>query len=198
MNLTELYREFLAGENRKEDVSMSLESARAITAHLDAEQPANVLDLGAGWTSWFLRTWHHAAHGDQPKGLRASAPPAGLVVTTDKDETWLAQTKSELEARGLPVENFYRHTDFAHNTGARLGQYEAIVLDLGKATGRHLELPLIDRCMAPSGILFVDDWQFEHHKLPCVEWFTENGWTWETLPNTRDKFGRFMAAAWRA
>lgn len=121
----------------------SLELVGLLVGLVKSTQPAAVIDLGSGFTSYVLRS------------VAAAQPNPPLVHSVDDSREWLEKTRGYLVAQGVPQDGLFAWPDFAPET--RAGQYDIVVHDMGFMDTRFETLDQVVNLAKPGGLVILDD-----------------------------------------
>lgn len=175
-----LRAEHLKGPERRSVTAISAQTAALLWSEM-AQLPdgATVIELGMGFSSWVLRTFQ--------------AECGGVTVHSfDGDDRWRALTVSELSERGLPHEPNGLLHDWRQMSD---GVADLLFVDHGKASDRVVDLPRVVRQLKPSGVIVLDDWQFEDVALAMGALLRDQGFAVEPRRDLVDAHNRFPAVA---
>ena len=121
--LTEQHQRYVTEVSAPEH-AVSLELASFLLAFCRERNPAEVLDLGSGFSSYVLRLY---------------AAGSGVAVTSvDTDASWLDRSRSFCE--GLPEGRFMTWRDFG-SWFPEQGSYDVVLHDMGDMIERVTTLP---------------------------------------------------------
>ncbi len=121
------------------EMAVSLETACLLAVLCEALEPARVLDLGSGFSSYVLR--------------RAAQRHAGRVVSVDDDARWLRRSGDFLREQGLAATGLFEWERFRASTE----RFELVFHDLGSMERRREVLPEVLERVAEGGVLVLDD-----------------------------------------
>ncbi len=120
--------------------AVSLELASFLLAFCRERNPAEVLDLGSGFSSYVLRLY---------------AAGSGVAVTSvDTDASWLDRSRSFCE--GLPEGRFMTWRDFG-SWFPEQGSYDVVLHDMGDMIERVTTLPQALMLTRHGGYAVLDD-----------------------------------------
>jgi predicted O-methyltransferase YrrM len=155
-------------------VPISLELALYLWALLQESQPARILDLGSGFSSFVFRLWTKTAEG------------ATTVWSVDHDPGWLNKTREFLESFELSVENTATWEAF------RERGFDLILHDLGTIDLRIASLDAVLSLVRPGGLIVLDDVHFSNYAEAAAEVLERRGFYRHSLASsTRDRYGRY-------
>lgn len=167
------------------DMAVSWETARLLYALASILRPREALDLGSGFSSFVLRKY--AAQADQEC----------RVTSIDDNRHWLNQTAAYLQRSGLNGERVDHWDDFCRATSG--GKFDLVFHDLGDMTLRAAALPVVLRCLAPRGVLVLDDMHKVVYRRQAERQVRHKGLrVFSARRQTLDSIGRFSEIALRA
>lgn len=180
---------------RRPDTAIGYEGAVTLWALLEHFAPASrdpfrVVDCGSGFSTLVIRAW---AKMYRARGFEVSC------VTTDHDPGWLARTYGEIVELDFPSGHFYEHNaNGFYRVAPRLNLFDFMFIDLGKTPLRIAEFPRYEPLLRVGGLMLLDDWHMPHYREPMTEVLHGAGYDISPIPNSTDRFGRFMALAQRS
>lgn len=162
-----------------EKMAASLESMIFAFQLCVALKPANILDLGSGFSSYVFRLYAQAENGEVE------------VVSVDDNKEWLYKTSGFLEGVSLRDNNLFEwHEFFEKGTGRG---FELVFYDLGRMPVRFDNLVNVAGCLADNGIMIIDD-VHKRHYAKHVRNIIKRELNWPLIDlrkRTKDKYGRF-------
>jgi predicted O-methyltransferase YrrM len=177
------YEEYIATVSRG-DMAVSWETACLLYALASILRPRQALDLGSGFSSYVLRKY--AAHSDHEC----------RVTSIDDNRHWLGQTQAYLQKSGLDTHRVEAWDEFRRQ--APVGQFDLVFHDLGDMELRAAALPLVLTCLAPQGVLVLDDMHKLIYRRRAERQAAQEGWrVLSARRQTLDEIGRFSEIALR-
>lgn len=161
-----------------ETEAISLTASYYLLETLNTGQVKRVLDMGTGWSSYVFRFY------------KKMFAPLLAVCSVDESEHWLGMTARFLAKHDLDTSEL--------RLWPRTGQqnYDLVFLDMGRPWERHA---CIARALdSTKGLLVCDDLHYEGYRAQLQNCVEAKGFTLRPLPETMDRFGRFMGVAERA
>jgi SAM-dependent methyltransferase len=156
----------------------SLEVSALVWHLCRVTQPAAVLELGSGFTSYVLRRYADEAESSVE------------VVSVDHDQRWLARTQAFVAASGVGDEGFAEFGDLAE-----LGQFGLVFNDLfGQLRDRGTRSAIAH--LRPNGLFLIDDANRAGHRRALIR--AGHGFRfYDVRPWTFDPMGRWSLLAAR-
>jgi len=160
-----------------ETEAISLAASYYLLETLHRGHVKRVLDLGTGWSSYVFRFY---------KKMFAKEM---TICSVDESEHWLGMTARFLAKHDLDTSDLRLWP----RTGER--GYDLVFLDMGRPWERHA-------CVAPAlkkaeGMLVCNDLHYEGYRTQLQNTLGAMGLVLTPIPETTDRFGRFMGVAER-
>ncbi len=165
------------------DMAASLELAVFLYTLCRANRYSRLLDLGSGLSSFVFR-------------LYASETPGVSVFSVDDDEMWLSKTRNFLSQHQVETENVMTLEQLLVQNESG---FDCILHDLNFVDVRikYVEriLPMIKR----GGVIIFDDVHKPDYLVALLAKLAhDGGQSFSLKPATRDRYGRFSLAYFRA
>jgi predicted O-methyltransferase YrrM len=177
------YEEYIATVSTG-DMAVSWETACLLYALACMLRPREALDLGSGFSSYVLRKY------------AAQSGHECLVTSIDDNRHWLDQTRAYLQRKGLNGEQVDHWDEFCRQ--APIGKFDLVFHDLGDMEQRAAALPMVLKCLAPRGVLVLDDMHKSVYRRTAERQAVREGWrVLSARRQTLDGIGRFSEIALR-
>lgn len=146
----------------------------AVYLHILAKirRPANILDLGSGFSSYVLRL------------------DGRTVYTVDSDENWLARTNQFLEHNKIRNDRMYTWEEFVAQD---LPAFDLISYDYNGMNGRYKKLPFVLTLLGADGVMYLDDMQFSDYATAVADIMQPDFEIISKRDRTLDNWGRYGA-----
>lgn len=158
--------------------ALSLRSSALLYALCETLQPASILDLGSGFSSYVTRTY------------QAESTSQIVVVSVDDSPEWLLRTRDYLERVELSYQELCTLEEFESRDHV---PFDLVVYDLGSMDTRTRWLGQAISYIKPvSGVGLIDDCHFPNfagHVTATTH--RAGGNCFDIASITRDQFGRF-------
>ncbi len=155
----------------------SLELVGLLLGLCETAEPARVVDLGSGFTSFALR--RHAASVD---GLE--------VHSVDDNAEWLEKTRAYLAEKGLSDANLHHWPAFG--AADRKGAFDLVLHDMGFMDTRFRELEPVLDLARPGGLVILDDMHKPDYRAKALDVVARRGHACFSLKAlTRDTLTRY-------
>jgi len=160
------------------DMAISLELAIFLLSYCLWKQPKNLLDLGAGFSSYVFRLYREAVGNFV------------VVYSVDDHVEWMCKTQHYLESAGLNAEHIYLLSELQ---GQVLdGHFDLVLLDLNYVDVRRDYISYAGQLLSANGAVIVDD----VHKVQFLREVkrvaaAEKLCLFNIKKTTVDEFGRF-------
>lgn len=176
----------LENRKRRDVTAISLEASQFIVGLLDAERPTDILELGAGFSTWVLLSW-------------ANENPPCSLTSVDTEEVWLYEASREIMALGLTGASFYTWAEFLKEQPDlwECASFDVIFIDHNGASKRHEAIPLVAPLLREGGVMIFDDWQFPQLSETATPALEAEGFNVDAQLDTLDAHGRYIATARR-
>jgi hypothetical protein len=159
--------------------AISLPLAAFLLTACETLQPAAVIDLGSGFSSYVLRAY------------AVARTPNARAVSVDDDRDWLTKTAAFLTAAELPEDELVHWSEFASSEGT----FDLVMYDLGKWKLRLEALSTALRAAAPGALVVLDDLHVPEYRDAVERELEDAGLTpYDLSRYTRDEFGRYSWA----
>jgi len=178
--LADAYSRYVAAVS-SEDMAISMETASFLFALCRRIRPSRILDLGSGFSSFAFRAYAH------------TTDRRCLVHTVDDDEAWLERTRDFVSREDLAPDGLFAWAQFEE---ALLSDYTLVLHDLGRMPRRSTTVEFAVTCLAPNGVLVLDDMHKPHYASQAEAVCARAGLRVFSLRSyTLDRFGRFACLA---
>lgn len=160
--------------------AVSLETACVLYYLCQQMQPAVVVDVGSGFSSYVLRTF------------RADERPHMTVYSVDDNADWLQTTRRYLSEHGLADDHVIAWEEFRELDDLKA---DLIFYDFATPKVRIPEMPQLLRYTHSNSVLVLDDLHKTNMSTATRELIAQYGLKYHDLREiTRDKIGRFAWA----
>lgn len=160
-----------------EDMALSLQTAVVLQLLCKLLQPASVLDVGSGFSSYVLRH------------MRAEEQGPARLLSLDTDPAWLERSRTYVREQGLEDDGFCLWSEAGEEV------FDLVLLDVERPPQRNGYLaPTLQRFCRSKTALLLDDLHMPSYRIYALETLMQTTFCHvDCRRYTMDRFGRWAS-----